>query len=132
MKKAVLLIDDEQNEHKFFLFALRKLQIQDDRFKQIEVHFVKTSDEAFECLKVKNIDLVWTDNQLSNSKLNGHEIVRSIKETYPLLPVLIWSHNINDKNLQAVADIANELIEKPRSLDDEETLIKTMIHKFLL
>ncbi|GAB4370484.1 MAG: sigma-54 dependent transcriptional regulator [Deltaproteobacteria bacterium] len=108
MGHSVLVIDDEEN-------IRRTLQgvLSDEGYR---VHAAATAEEGIQVLSRALVDCVLLDVWLPG--MDGLEALRRIRETYPLLPVIMISgHGTIDTAVKAVKSGAFDFIEKPISLD---------------
>jgi len=105
---SVLVIDDEGNIRKTLHGVLS-----DEGYR---VHGAGTAEEGIQILSRALVDCVLLDVWLPG--MDGLEALRRIRETYPLLPVIMISgHGTIDTAVKAVKAGAFDFIEKPISLD---------------
>jgi len=105
---SVLVIDDEENIRKTLHGVLS-----DEGYR---VHGAETAEEGIQILSRALVDCVLLDVWLP--RMDGLEALRRIRETYPLLPVIMISgHGTIDTAVKAVKAGAFDFIEKPISLD---------------
>ncbi|OGP35829.1 MAG: Fis family transcriptional regulator [Deltaproteobacteria bacterium GWC2_65_14] len=113
MRHSVLVIDDETNIRKTLDGVLS-----DEGYR---VHAAETAEAGLQLLSRTLVDCVLLDVWLPG--MDGLEALRRIRETYPLLPVIMISgHGTIDTAVKAVKTGAYDFIEKPISLD------KLLIH----
>lgn len=104
----MLVIDDEENIRKTLHGVLS-----DEGYR---VHGAETAEEGIQILSRALVDCVLLDVWLPG--MDGLEALRRIRETYPLLPVIMISgHGTIDTAVKAVKAGAFDFIEKPISLD---------------
>lgn len=108
MGHSVLVIDDEENIRKTLHGVLS-----DEGYR---VYGAETAEEGIQVLTRALVDCVLLDVWLPG--MDGLEALRRIRETYPLLPVIMISgHGTIDTAVKAVKSGAFDFIEKPISLD---------------
>jgi len=108
MAFSVLVVDDEINIRKTLNGVLS-----DEGYK---VLLAETAEKAVDVLSRSLVDAVLLDVWLP--EMDGLEALRRIRETYPLLPVIMISgHGTIDMAVKAVKNGAFDFIEKPISLD---------------
>lgn len=108
MGHSVLVIDDEENIRRTLHGVLS-----DEGYR---VHGAETAEEGIQLLSRTLVDCVLLDVWLPG--MDGLEALRRIRETYPLLPVIMISgHGTIDTAVKAVKSGAFDFIEKPISLD---------------
>ena len=103
--KNILIVDDEID------IARNIKAILDD-----ENYITSTagnSDEALNCLANEDYDLIILDVWLDNSKLDGIDLLKNIRETNNIPVIIISGHGNIDMAVQAIKEGANEFIEKP-------------------
>ncbi|MCX6739613.1 MAG: response regulator [Candidatus Parcubacteria bacterium] len=83
-KKQILLVDDEEYVRKAICRALRKLGVE---FIQAE-----SGEKALILLQKQQFDLLITDHKMPG--MTGLELISKVKETYPALPVILISGNL--------------------------------------
>ena len=104
-KKKVLIIDDEVD-----IANNIKAILSDENYNTSIAH---NSKDAFQQLSDNNYSLIILDVWLTNSDLDGIEILKKIRET-SLTPVIIISgHGNIEMAVKAIKEGANEFIEKP-------------------
>ncbi len=108
MAYSILVVDDEVNIRKSLEGVLA-----DEGFR---VTTAETGERALEFLSRHPADAIVLDVWLPG--MDGLEALRRIRETYPILPVIMISgHGTIDMAVQAVKNGAFDFIEKPISLD---------------
>lgn len=108
MGHSVLVVDDEKNIRKTLEGVLS-----DEGYR---VQSAETGEEGLEILSRSVVDCVLLDVWLPG--MDGLEALRRVRETYPLLPVIMISgHGTIDTAVKAVKTGAFDFIEKPISLD---------------
>ena len=108
MAYSVLVVDDEVNIRKTLEGVLS-----DEGYR---VMLAETGEAALEAIPKSLVDAVLLDVWLPG--MDGLEALRRIRETYPLLPIIMISgHGTIDMAVKAVKNGAFDFIEKPISLD---------------
>ena len=106
----VLIIDD----YKYIFFLISEI-LKDENFTTYTSH---NSDEAISNFKKNKPDLVILDVWLSNSKLDGIEILKEFKNINKNIPVIIISgHGTVDLAVSAIKNGAYDFLEKPFNSD---------------
>ncbi len=115
MKFNVLVVDDEKN-------------IRAGLGKAIEldghnVVLAEDGQQALDLLEEEEIDLIIAD--LKMTRVSGEELLRSVVESYPTLPVIILTgHGTIETAVQAMRDGAYDFLTKPVNLDRLSLLVK--------
>ena len=86
---SILLIDDEKD----WLVSFKRTLLQYDVTSSGHIRTAQTKEEAFEILRQADIDLVFLDLMLGD--ISGKDVLHSIKQKYPKLPVIIMT-GVND------------------------------------
>ena len=108
MAYSVLVVDDEVNIRKTLDGVLS-----DEGYKVLAS---ESAEKALDMLSRSLVDAVLLDVWLPG--MDGLEALKRIRETYPLLPVIMISgHGTIDMAVKAVKNGAFDFIEKPISLD---------------
>src|SRR3972149_2618912 len=108
MAYSVLVVDDEVNIRKTLEGVLS-----DEGYR---VLLAETGEEALDAIPRSLVDAVPLDVWLPGR--DGLEVLRQIRETYPMLPIIMISgHGTIDMAVKAVKNGAFDFIEKPISLD---------------
>ena len=106
----VLIIDDEKD----ICFLISEI-LKDEKFM---TYTSQNSDEAISNFKKNKPDLVILDVWLSNSKLDGIEILKEFKNINKNIPVIIISgHGTVDLAVSAIKNGAYDFLEKPFNSD---------------
>ena len=107
-EKKVLLIDDEETILDTYSFLLNR-----------EGYVVVTStnaDKALEQLHQQPFDIVITD--LTMKSKNGHTLLEDIRDTFPLIPVIVLTDNLCSIVRRFTITMgAYALLEKPCSYE---------------
>ena len=107
-EKKVLLIGDEETILDTYSFLLNR-----------EGYFVATStnaDKALEKLHQQPFDIVITD--LTMKSKNGHTLLEDIRDTFPLIPVIVLADNLSSIVRKFTITMgAYALLEKPCSYE---------------
>jgi len=116
----VLIIDDEKD----ICFLISEI-LKDEKYI---TYIAQNSDEAIESFNKINPDLVILDVWLSNSKLDGIEILKEFKNINLNIPVIIISgHGTVDLAVSAIKNGAYDFLEKPFNSDKLLILTKRAI-----
>ena len=106
----VLIIDDEKD----ICFLISEI-LKDEKYT---TYTAQNSDEAIENFNKNKPDLVILDVWLSNSKLDGIEILKEFKNINKNIPVIIISgHGTVDLAVSAIKNGAYDFLEKPFNSD---------------
>jgi two-component system, NtrC family, nitrogen regulation response regulator NtrX len=106
----VLIIDDEKD----ICFLISEI-LKDERYT---TYTAQNSDEAIANFKKNKPNLVILDVWLSNSKLDGIEILKEFKNINNNIPVIIISgHGTVDLAVSAIKNGAYDFLEKPFNSD---------------
>ncbi len=116
----VLIIDDEKD----ICFLISEI-LKDEKYL---TYTALNSNEAFTQFNKYNPDLVVLDVWLSNSKLDGIEILKELKKINSNVPVIIISgHGTVDLAVSSIKNGAYDFIEKPFNSDKLLILVKRAI-----
>jgi len=108
-KIKILLIDNEKD-------FIKKLS---ERLKSqnIELDLAVNGEQALELVVNEKPDVMILD--LTMADINGMELVRDVKTTYPDIQVIILKRHYSIKNrVEAFVTGAYKLLEKPVDIDD--------------
>ena len=106
----VLIIDDEKD----ICFLISEI-LKDEKYS---TYSAQNSDEAITNFNKNKPDLVILDVWLSNSKLDGIEILKEFKKINNNVPVIIISgHGTVDLAVSAIKNGAYDFLEKPFNSD---------------
>ena len=110
MASDILIVDDEADICELVAGIL-----------QDEGHGTRTardSGEALAAVVARRPNLVFLDIWLKGSRLDGFQLLDSLKQQYPELPiVMITGHGNNETAVSAIKRGAHDLIEKPFKAD---------------
>ena len=121
----ILIIDDEKD----ICFLISEI-LKDEEY--ITDHALN-SDQAIDKFKSINPDLVILDVWLSNSKLDGIELLNEFKSLKQNIPVIIISgHGTVDMAVTAIKSGAYDFLEKPFNSDKLIILVKRAIESSIL
>lgn len=110
MSADILIIDDEQD-----IRLLIQGILEDEGFQTRQA---SNSKEALEAVELKVPDLIILDIWLQDSDHDGLEILKTVKEGNPHLPVLMISgHGTIETAVSAIKEGAYDFIEKPFKSD---------------
>lgn len=121
----VLLIDDDHDDHEFFLEAVREID------STIKCHSMFDSEEALKFLKDENQavpDLIVLDTNMP--KLNGRQILIEIKRDPRLrdIPVVMYSTFFSDRDNDEFTRLgAATYLAKPSKLGDFRKLLNEIL-----
>ena len=116
----VLIIDDEKD----ICFLISEI-LKDEKYL---TYIALNSNEAITQFNKYNPDLVILDVWLSNSKLDGIEILKEFKKINSNVPVIIISgHGTVDLAVSSIKNGAYDFIEKPFNSDKLLILVKRAI-----
>ena len=101
------------------IWALKKVLVKEG----FEVISAENGEEALEIFKREEPDLVILD--LKMPKIDGMEVLRSIKETNPKTPVImIPAHGSTDLAVEAMKIGALDYISKPFDIEELRVIIR--------
>ena len=103
--KNILVIDDEID-----ICNNIKAILADEGFN---IQIAHNSDDAIKCINNNTYNLIILDVWLDNSKYDGLEILKQIRENETVPIIVISGHGNIDMAVSAIKDGANEFIEKP-------------------
>ena len=113
---SILVVDDEQSMRDFLKILLQR-----------DGHQVETApngDDALECFKNNNFDLVISDIRMPG--MSGLDLLNSIKENSPEIPVImITAFASPDDAVSAMKNGAFDYISKPFNVDEIKSVIKS-------
>ncbi len=116
----ILIIDDEKD----ICFLISEI-LKDEKYL---TYSAQNSSEAISFFSKYNPDLVILDVWLSNSKLDGIEILQEFKNINKNIPVIIISgHGTVDLAVSAIKNGAYDFLEKPFNSDKLVILVKRAI-----
>ena len=111
----ILLIDDEPAQIISIKSFLRR--------RNYIVSSANSGHDGINIIKNGNIDLVFTDYRMP--EMNGLEVIQSIKEINPELPVVVITAFSDIKDaVQVMKEGAFDYLSKPIQLDELEILVK--------
>ena len=111
----ILLIDDEPAQITSIKSFLKR--------RDYTVSSANSGPDGINIVKDGNIDLVFTDYRMP--EMSGLEVVRSIKEINPELPVVVITAFSDIKDaVQVMKEGAFDYLSKPIQLDELEILVK--------
>jgi len=118
-KKIILIAEDEEDNYKFLLAILDKINV--------DTIWAKNGLEAVEIIKSKNpIDLILMDIKMA--EMNGYEATQQIKKIVPNIPIIAQTAyalaGAREKSLEAGCD---NYIDKP--INAEKLL--SMINQYI-
>ena len=103
--KNILVIDDEMD-----ICNNIKAILTDEGFN---IQIAHNSDDAFNYIHNNSYNLIILDVWLDNSKYDGLEILKQIRQNENVPIIVISGHGNIDMAVSAIKDGANEFIEKP-------------------
>ena len=111
----ILLIDDEPAQITSIKSFLKR--------RDYTVSSANSGPEGIDIVKDGNIDLVFTDYRMP--EMNGLEVVQSIHQINPELPVVVITAFSDIKDaVQVMKEGAFDYLSKPIQLDELEILVK--------
>ena len=123
-KPAILIIDDEAGHADVLAEALSQ-----SGGETIAVYDAKN---AVELLSTKHIDIVITDLNLGDDKINGIDILKTAKEQNPNSDViLITAYATIDTCKEAIRNGAFDYLTKPIDIDQLRAMTERALKKFL-
>jgi len=116
----LLIVEDEESLNKVLVKVLRKLGYTTDS--------AFDGEEAFDLYFENNYDLVILD--LNLPKLDGMEVLKTIREDNAELPILILSarSEIHDK-IQGLDEGANDYLTKPFHFDELAARVRALLRR---
>ncbi len=121
----VLIIDDEKD----ICFLISEILKDEDFVTSISLN----SDQAIKEFSDNKPDLIILDVWLSNSKLDGIELLREFKKLDNKIPIIIISgHGTVDLAVKSIKNGAYDFLEKPFNSDKLIILAKRAIESSLL
>ena len=104
MKPDILIVDDDAD---FLNMLSQRLKT-----RGLEADTVNNGEEALEIVKGKNYNIVILD--LVMPGMGGMEVLRTVKKTYPHLPVIVLTgQGTTEDAVQAMKEGALDYLEKP-------------------
>jgi two-component system response regulator PilR (NtrC family) len=116
--KKVLIVDDNPNMSSLL----------SDILEIFECKSVCAADgeEALRCLKSQKFDMVITD--LRMPKMHGIDLLKTVKEGYPDLPVVVITGFSGDTTRDEAIDAqADGFLAKPFRVDDIQKLLERLL-----
>jgi DNA-binding NtrC family response regulator len=115
MKFNILIVDDEKNIREGLGKALE--------LDGYNVLLAVDGQEGLDTIESEEVDLVIAD--LRMPRLSGEELLRSVVQSYPTVPVIILTgHGTIETAVQAMRDGAYDFLTKPVNLDRLSLLCK--------
>ncbi len=112
LQKRILMIDDDRHMHRILQIYLRN--------SNIEVVGVTSGRMALHKLQEETFDLILTDIQMPG--MDGKELIRKIRDTYPNMPILIISAYEEEKFRNEINHLNNiQMVPKPF---DQNTILQ--------
>ncbi len=82
--------------------------------------------EALQKLSTEDFSVVITD--LRMPEMSGSDLLKSIKEKYPKLPVIVISgYSLAEEEDTVLTELADEFIHKPFRMDDIERVLQKVL-----
>lgn len=101
---SILIVDDEERLRRSLSFILQK--------ENYRVVSAATAEEALECLKLQEYDLMFLDLNLPG--MSGTDLLTAVHKQFPQLPVLILTaHAALESAIQAIRLGARDYLLKP-------------------
>jgi two-component system NtrC family response regulator len=120
----ILLIDDEPNQITSIQSFLKR--------RNFNVYSANSGEEGLKILSEHGIDLIFTDFRMPD--MSGLDVVKSVKQFKPELPVVIVTAFSDTKDaVQVMKEGAFDYLSKPVDLDELEILVqKAKDHNYLI
>lgn len=119
-KKQVLIVDDNPN-----MSALLSDMLEVFSFSSMQA---TGGIQALDMLASDSFSLVITD--LRMPEMSGSQLLRSIKEKYPQMPVVVISgYSLAEEEDSLLSDLADAFINKPFRMDDIEQVLYKVTSK---
>jgi len=113
-KSKVLIVDDNPNMSALLSDMLDVFEYQSEQ--------ATGGAEALDMLKDSDFTMVITD--LRMPEMSGSQLLKSIKEQFPKLPVVVISgYSMADEDDDIVSELADAFINKPFRMNDIETVL---------
>lgn len=120
-RKKILVVDDEQSILTTLIESLDALGYQADG--------VKDGNEALETINNNNYDLIITDIMMP--RLNGIQLLQSLKAKYPDLPVvIITGYPLAYPPQKAIQEGASGYIAKPFRINQIDKLLGKILYNY--
>lgn len=114
-KQQILIVDDNPNMSSLLAEMLEIFEFDSQR--------AGNGQEALNILGGQTFSMVITD--LRMPEMSGSELLKSIKQNNPELPVIVISgYNLAEEEDSLMADLADGFINKPFKMVDIENLLK--------
>ena len=108
MQTNILLVDDDANLSTVLADYLRS--------KEYVVEIASNGKEAWDLILIKHYDLIISD--ITMPKMNGFELLKLVRDQYPLLPIVILSSKTGrDDIIRAYGLGCDDYVTKPFSMD---------------
>lgn len=118
-EKKILIVDDNPHMCNLLVDILELFNCQGIK--------AKDGEEALSLLKKENVELVITDLKMPN--LGGMDLLKSIKEEDPSLPVVvITAFGKADTQKDVMAARADGYLAKPFKVNEIEDLLKRLLN----
>ena len=118
-EKKILIVDDNLNMASLLSDILEVFQCQSSQ--------ASNGEEALRLLNEDKFDLVITD--LRMPKMNGIDLLRVVKETFPSLPVVVITGFKLEAHQNAIVNqTADGFLNKPFKVQDIEQLLKKLLN----
>ncbi|MEN8230044.1 MAG: sigma-54 dependent transcriptional regulator [Bacteroidota bacterium] len=115
---TILLIDDEPNQVTSVRAFLER--------RDYSVISASSGMEGIRMMREESVDLVLSDFRMPD--MNGLEVVRSVKQTNPEVPVIIiTAFSDTQEAVQVMKEGAFDYLSKPIDLDELELLIRKVV-----
>jgi CheY-like chemotaxis protein len=123
MKKLLLLVDDDKDDHDFFNYQLNAFR------PDITVVSAFNGEEGLKMLKIIYPDWIFLD--INMPKINGIEVLRQIKLSEDLndIPVYIFSTSDGNRSRKIALSLgAIDYFKKPSSLNGFKEIFKKVFN----
>ncbi len=120
MKKTILLVEDERSIADALIFSL-----EEEQYKTI---WVELGEDALECIKKRDIDLILLDVGLPD--INGFELCKKIKAEVDLPVIFLTARKEEVDKIIGLEIGADDYVTKPFSLRELTSRIKILINRY--
>ena len=106
----ILVVDDEKDVESLFNQKFRR-ELSENL---IDFHFAFSSEEAMEYMNTNSSDVVLILSDINMPGMNGLELLKILKEKYPLMAVfMVTAYDDDEKHRKAMEYGADKYLTKP-------------------